>query len=50
MKRLGSVYELAFGHAEDILNTDVIGVFDICTDVQLDSHMSARLPNGTLLG
>ena len=45
MKRRGSgvsVFELAFEHTEDILKTLVM--FDICTDVHFESHMSVRLP------
>ena len=47
MKRSGSgvhVFELAFEHTEDILNTDFSCVLDICTDVHFDSYMSVRLP------
>ena len=47
MKRRGSgvsVFELAFEHTEDILKTLVM--FDICTDVHFDSHMSAGVYSG----
>ena len=47
MKRSGSgvhVFELAFEHMEDILNTDFKSIFDIYTNVHFDSHMSVWLP------
>ena len=45
MKRSGSgvhVFQLAFEHTEGILNNTLV-MFDICTDVHFDSHMSVRL-------
>jgi len=37
------VFELAFEHTEAFL-TQTLVMFDICTDVHFDSHMSVRLP------
>jgi len=48
MMRSGSgvhVFQLAFEHTEGILNAyRTLVMFDICTDVHFDSHMSMRLP------